>query len=313
MPLTLLAPDDWRALARAHEERSGRYALPFARRRERGQAHPVEDFLFTYYTLKPGQFMRWHPGAGVILQDAGERADWKFYRAATQQELEEAGLPPAEAAAAAQAGTSVLVDTEKFAEARTSAIDFARIILGETAAKPGFFGCFGLHEWAMAYKSVENNIRHDYLELRLGAEGTDRVVESHKIRCSHFDAFRFFMPQAAPMNELQPTREQQRNLEQPACLHANMDIYKWAYKLLPLVPSHLVMDCFELAWDVRELDMKTAPYDLRDWGYEPVAIETPQGKAEYVRQQRGFAERSVLLRQRLLAELDRHLGQTETE
>ena len=194
----------------------------------------------------------------------------------------------------------VLVDTEKFAEARASAIDFARIILGKTAAKPGFFGCFGLHEWAMAYKSVENNIRHDYLELRLGAEGTDRVVESHKIRCSHFDAFRFFMPQAVPMNELQPTREQQRNLEQPACLHANMDIYKWAYKLLPLVPSHLVMDCFELAWDVRELDMKAAPYDLKDWGYEPVAIETPEGKAEYVRQQRLFAERSMALRQRLL-------------
>ena len=29
-----------------------------------------------------------------------------------------------------------------------------------------------MHEWAMAYKSVQNNIRHDYLDLRLGAEGT---------------------------------------------------------------------------------------------------------------------------------------------
>lgn len=307
MPLTLLASDEWRALASAHENRAGRYALPFAARRERGEAHPVEDFLFTYYTLKPGQFMRWHPGAGVILQDAGERTGWKFYRAATRQELEEAGLPPAEAAAAAEAGSSVLVDTEKFAEARASAIDFARIILGNTAAKPGNFGCFGLHEWAMAYKSVENNIRHDYLDLRLGAEGTDRVVEGHRIHCTHFDAFRFFMPQAAPLNELQPTREEQRNLEQPGCLHANMDIYKWAYKLLPLVPSHLVMDCFELAWEVRELDMRAAPYDLRDWGYEPVKIETPEGKLEYARQQRAFAARSVELRQQLLDAIDRAL------
>ncbi|MGV3103771.1 3-methyladenine DNA glycosylase [Rothia sp. 32237D007AR] len=308
MPLTLLTAATWRTQASAHEQRSGRYALPFAERRKRGQAHPVEDFLFTYYTLKPGQFMRWHPGAGIILQDAGERANWKFYRAATQQELEEAGLPPAEAATAAQEGSSVLVDTEKFAQDRATAIDFARIIVGKTAAKPGFFGCFGLHEWAMAYKSVENNIRHDYLKLRLGAEGTDRVVESHKIRCSHFDAFRFFMPQAAPMNEFRPTRQTQRDMEQPACLHSNMDIYKWAYKLLPLIASELVMDCFELAWQARELDMKAAPYDLKEWGYEPIPIETAEGKAEYVRQQRSLAERSVRLRQRLLDSLTSSLA-----
>ena len=48
----------WRAYAKEHERRAGRFADPFVRRRERGQAHPVEDFLFTYYTLKPGQFKR---------------------------------------------------------------------------------------------------------------------------------------------------------------------------------------------------------------------------------------------------------------
>lgn len=308
MPLTFLASEDWRAREAAHIERSGRYALPFAARRERGEKHPVEDFLFTYYTLKPGQFMRWHPGTGVILLDAAERAGWKFYRPATLAELLGAGLAEDEARAQVEGQLAYLVDVASFAQKRASAVDFTRIILGNTAAKPGFFGCFGLHEWAMAYKSVENNIRHDYLNLRLGPEGTDAVVENHKIRCSHFDAFRFFMPQATPLNELQPTREEQRNLEQPACLHANMDVYKWAYKLLPLISSELLMDCFELAWDVRELDMKAAPYDLLDWGYEPVAIETPEGKAEYVRAQRGFAERSVTLRERLLAELNTALA-----
>ncbi len=84
----------WRAYAKEHERRSGRFADPFTSRRERGQAHPVEDFLFTYYTLKPGQFKRWHPGAGVILLDAAERANWKFYRAATEDELLSAGLSP---------------------------------------------------------------------------------------------------------------------------------------------------------------------------------------------------------------------------
>ncbi len=53
---------EWRAAAAAHEARAGRYADPFAQRRARHEVHPVEDFLFTYYTLKPGQFKRWHPG-----------------------------------------------------------------------------------------------------------------------------------------------------------------------------------------------------------------------------------------------------------
>ena len=223
------------------------------------EVHPVEDFLFTYYTLKPGQFKRWHPGAGIILLDAPERTSWRFYRHATEQELLDAGCTPQVARAQADAASAVTVDVTDFVERRATALAFTHEILRNTAAKKGQFGCFGMHEWAMAYKSVENNIRHGYLELRLGAEGTDRVVEEHRIRCSHFDAFRFFMPQAAPLNELQPTRETQRVLEQPACLHANMDVYKWAYKLLPLVDSTLVMDCFDLAWDARELDMRAPP------------------------------------------------------
>ena len=47
-------------------------------------------------------------------------------------------------------------------------------------------------------------IRHETWPLRLGAEGTDRVVESHKIACSHFDAFRFFTA-AGPPSERPPT------------------------------------------------------------------------------------------------------------
>ena len=39
--------------------------------------------------------------------------------------------------------------------------------------------------------------------------------------------------------------------------------------------------------------MRASPYDLRDHGYEPVAIETPEGKATYVAAQREFAERGA--------------------
>jgi hypothetical protein len=126
------------------------------------------------------------------------------------------------------------------------------------------------------------------------------VVETHELRCTHIDAFRFFTPEAVPRNRYAPTRETQPELEQPGCLHAGMDVYKWAMKLGPLVPGELLLDAFELACDIRLLDMQASPYDMRDWGADPVAIETPEGKAEYVRRQRAFAERSNRLRARIL-------------
>ena len=79
-----------------------------------------------------------------------------------------------------------------------------------------------------------------------------------------------------------------------------MDVYKWAMKLGPLVPGEILLDAFELARDIRILDMQAAPYDLSAWGVVPVRIETPDGKAEYVRRQRGFAERGNALRERIL-------------
>jgi hypothetical protein len=74
------------------------------------------------------------------------------------------------------------------------------------------------------------------------------------------------------------------------------------------VPGDLALDCFELARDVRLLDMRASPYDLSAYGHAPVAIETPEGKAEYVQGQRGFAVRAADLRERLLAICDRLPG-----
>jgi hypothetical protein len=46
-------------------------------------------------------------------------------------------------------------------------------------------------------------------------------------------------------------------------LRLYMDLYKLAYKLSPALASDLTADCFDLARQVRELDMRAAPYDLR--------------------------------------------------
>jgi hypothetical protein len=163
----------------------------------------------------------------------------------------------------------------------------------------------------MVYREPADSVRHDQVPLRLGSAGTDAVVESLEIRCGHFDAFRFFTPPARPRNALEPTRATQVTLEQPGCLHANMDLFKWAYKLDPFVPAELVADCFELAAEIRELDMRASPYDLTDLGYPPVRIETSEGRAEYARAQAGFARRATPLRARLIAHCHRLVSPAE--
>ena len=293
----VLPAGDWQERERAHAERVRRYTDPYLARRSAGRKHPVEDFLFTYYTQKPGQLLRWHPGDGVVLTgaEAGQRSGWKYYRTLDGAELASYGVPPA--------STAVTLDREAFRAARREALVFAQVILAGTVARPAQFGCFGLHEWAMVYRQDKFELRHEYLKLRLGGPGTDKVVEDNRIRCSHFDAFRFYTPDAVPLNGLSPSRENQRSMEQPGCLHANMDLYKWAYKLSPTLPSELVMDCFELSWRIRAMDMQASPYDLEDWGYPPIRIEATEGKTAYVEQQRAFSAQAQLLRGRLLAAL----------
>ncbi|WGW13037.1 3-methyladenine DNA glycosylase [Saxibacter everestensis] len=279
-----LSPAEWRAREAAHLERATALTEAHLARRSRAETHPVQDFLFTYYPFKPGQLKRWHPGAEVELVGAAERADWRWY-----------SVDPA--------GTAS-VDADRYLADRGDGLLFIRELLLNTSERRAEFGCFGLHEWAMVYRQSDDDVRHNGVPLRLGSDGTDAVVERHRIRCSHFDAFRFFTDEAAPMNEFQPTRERMRELEQPGCLHAGMDLYKWAAKLGPLVPGELLLDCFDLAQDIRELDMRASPYDLSGWGYVPVAIETPDGKAAYVSAQREFGDRGNRLRARLLAALE---------
>jgi len=272
----LLSEDVWRPLATAHRERAEQWTLPHLERRDRGQKHPVEDFLFEYYDLTPGRLSRWHPGLGVTLQGADEYAGLSAYV------VTESG---------------VTVDAARL-ERRRPGLTWTRELLARTAARPGRWGCFGLHEWAMVYRSDE--VRHPGYPLRLGDEGTAEVVDSHQLACTHVDAFRFFTPPAVPLNTEHLTRERQLDVEQPGCLHVGMDLYKIAHRMLPFVEATIVLDTFELARDIRLVDMRASPYDLTALGHAPIPIETPEGKATYVRHQRDLADRAAPLRARLL-------------
>ena len=285
-----LTRDAWRARAEAHAARVDAWVLPHLERRRRGEKHPVHDFLFTYYSQRPAALRRWHPGFGTVLLDATEYADARGY-----SETKSTVGPPS--GGVMRLGLSV---SDDHLEKQRPVVEAIRRLLVATQGRPATLGCFGLHEWAMVHRAAEDGTRHD-LPLRLGGPGTDAVVEGHRIACSHFDAFRFFTDTARPLNTLSPGREDRADFEQPGCLHAGMDLYKHAFRLTPLVASELVADCFALAWDVRELDMRASPYDLSGHGYEPVRIETASGKQEYAAAQLAFAERGAPLRARLVA------------
>ncbi|RSM91767.1 3-methyladenine DNA glycosylase [Kibdelosporangium aridum] len=278
-PVIVLAEQEWRARQEAYVSRMRKWVDPHQERKALGQKHPVLDFLFSYYSYRPARLLRWHPGPDVALAgDASEFLSWTGY---------------------VQTPQGVMLSRDLLTAQRRESVSFVRSLLAATQSRQPRLGCFGLHEWAMVYRTSE--IRHESWPLRLGPAGTDTVVESLPIKCGHFDAFRFFTPEARPLNTLQPTRATQIAMEQPGCLHANMDLFKWSYKLAPFTPSELVADCFELASDVRELDMRASPYDLRELGYSPVPIETPAGRATYARLQAEFASRATPLRAQLIA------------
>lgn len=269
----VLTEETWRAREAAHEARVDALVAEHLGRRRDGVKHPVHDFLFTYYSYRPAQLRRWHPGWGV------ECSGGRSHHGADHSTLEK----------------------------KLPVVRQVHALLVATAGRAPSFGCFGLHEWAMVHGT--NETRHPW-PLRLGRVGTDEVVESHRLACSHFDAFRFFTPSARPLNTLQPGRDDRAAFEQPGCLHGNMDLYKHAFRLAPLVPAELVVDCFELARDIRVLDMRAAPYDLADLGFSPVRIETAEGKQEYAAAQRAFAERAAPLRAELIEWCERLMSAT---
>lgn len=285
-----LETEQWQSRAADYRTRLEHFLAPRLRRIAAGD--PVPEFLFSYYSLRPRQLRSWNPGFGVAL--AGPAA-LRGYRGRRGY---------------AVAGGRVGV-AEAFVHERADTVRFIARLLRATAARPAQLNCFGLHEWAMVYRS--DTARHGHVPLRLGAAEVDQVVEAIPLRCTHFDAFRFFTPAAAPRNAGTPRRATQTDWEQPGCLHTNMDLYKWCYKLGPLIDSELLLDCLQLAAEAREVDMRASPYDLSGYGYPPIPVENPAGRAEYVRCQSAIAQRAAPLRAALLTRCDRLTAVADAE
>lgn len=301
--MRVMTVEEWQPLAEAHAREVDAWSA--GHRERKGIAHPIEDFLWRYYSFRPSHLRRWHPGLGIGLEHADEHATWPHY--VTVDGADGATSPTMTVDSGFRRegadGAITFADPATLGERRRAMV-WMRDLLARTLEREPRHGCFALHEWAMVYGLEQHEVRHEQAPLRLAPQRIREVVDASPLRCTHYDAFRFYTPKAAPLNQVQPTRETQIDTEQPGCLHANMDLYKWCYKATPFVSSALTRDAFALARDIRLLDVQASPYDLRAWGTPSLDVETADGRAEFIERQREFTERANALRVRLIAELD---------
>jgi hypothetical protein len=280
--MKILSQEEWTERAKMHKRLVSPMADDFLQRRGFGKKHPVYDFLFTYYTFSPTKLKQWFPSfeEALCVSEKSILPGVSDYWFVQEDNLLRLNLERIQGQIQAQAA---------FIE------ELCDAILQRTAR----FGCFGLHEWAMVYRNSPDEIRHADYPLRLSADDLARFVESQNLCCTHYDAYRFFTPQARPLNLFKPDLSSRLQNEQAGCLHANMDLYKWATKLWPWIGSDFIAKTFILALEGRELDMRASPYDLQEAGYTPICIETEEGRREYQLLQQKYAQKAQSLRQEL--------------
>lgn len=264
--------------------------------------NPIYNFLHTYYRYSTLELQKWSPGRDCLLEGASKsdhgnilseaflsyNSDGCIYTTASMNQA----LQPVEGDPNSRYGWINLATM--------------RDVLKATTERPPFLSCYGLHEWAMLYsgRNQQSLQKHQQqLNFRLSQKDINSVVESGKLRCTHFDAWRFFHPDSQEYNIINPlSRKTQADYEQPGCIHANMDLFKYAFTLYPLVPAKLLLESLQLAIKCRKIDMRASPYDVTafDDCEHPICVETKEGKMEYMTVQAQLAEEAVPIRAAIL-------------
>ena len=281
----IISEKEWTAEKSAHETRVDEFLNDYLEARSRQEKNPVMDFLFEYYAFRPSNLRKWSPGIGVNL-NYSEFKD----------------LPEISEITVIEDSQIAFVDPRLFPSKRISSLKWMLKMLNNTQESRPSFGCFGMHEWAMVYKT--ENPRHNQLPMRMEPDELAAFVESRPLLCTHFDAYRFFTKPARPMNKYELSRESFHETEQPGCIHSNMDLYKWAFKMHPWIPSSLILQAFELAVEARHIDMQASPYDLREQGLAPIKIETESGRKVYKEKQEMIFEMGLPIRQRIIDHME---------
>lgn len=200
-----------------------------------------------------------------------------------------------------------------------------RSILQNTLEHDPILHCYGLHEWAMQYQPLgadppPSSKYQAHLPLRVSRTVINETVERKGVSCTHVDALRFFAPAAGPLNHHGASLERtdQLRLEQPACVHAHMDLLKIALKIQPFCDANLLQRVLQVVLQARRLDVAASPYDVAEYlkddcsvaandigdGLEgPVTvipIETAAGRALYRQHQIALMKQAEPIRRDLL-------------
>jgi hypothetical protein len=303
----ILSSTAWETAAAHHERAMDTLLYPagsnLKSRTHLVREHPIYNFLHTYYRYSAANLRKYSPGIEVLMENGNkhqmasyindrliERKGDCFYYDLPDNELPD--------------GPYGWVTLSR-----------NRDILTKTESRAPFFGCFGLHEWAMLYSGrvdpsnkVPTKDRHQkHVPLRVAQDVIDSVVETSSMRCTHYDAYRFFHPVAQGLNSPTPlSRSIQAEYEQPGCVHAAMDLFKYAYQLYPFLPSELLRDCLSLALEARKIDMRASPYDvsnIEDCGPQ-LCIETAEGRKAYSIEQEALAAKAAPVRRQLIEAYD---------
>ena len=246
-------------------------------------AKRIRSPIFSSLITATRRVSSWHPQSEEVLED------------------DEAGLPHFLRPPYVIADGIIRRDWSLFSDKFRWRVEWTRNLCREILSRPNRHACHGLHEWAMVYRLSPEEVRHQAYPLRLSPVDLAEFVGQQTLVCTHYDAFRFFTAAARPLNNWQPALETRLDVEQGGCIHTNMDLYKWSYKLMPWLGSDFLRETFLFAVKAREIDMRASPYDFQSLGYEPIPIETTAGRKQYESIQRELAAEAEGLRRKLLA------------
>jgi hypothetical protein len=295
--------------------------------------HPVTNFLRDYYGLKGLQgvrrLARWSPSLsllpchdGGILLQGGQDDDFAHVlslRGAVPVEDDDnnndSGILYSPALFFHKQTSLTATTTTTMEESIRAAAPYLwyRAVLQQTLQAAPHYYCHGLHEWAMQYtpstttaappKSAQYQA---HLPLRVSSKVICETVERQGVHCTHVDALKYFAPAAVPLNQCEHAvgrplvRHEQLLYEQPACVHAHMDLLKMTLKLQPFVDAALLAKVLELSLHARRLDVAASPYDASAYGIAAIPIETLQGRAQYRQEQKHLVRQAQPLRRALL-------------
>ncbi len=310
-----LSRQEW--LSRTHQYQHDLHNLIYPKNLKTGKItqhdthqHPIYNFLHRYYRYSVEYISKYSAGINHLLEDVqptdlqNEHLHTEFlipYESSDQNHLYTLD----------QDRIKLQLNQNKGKYRHANIIQNYQTLL-TTLRKPPFYGCFGYHEWAMLYsgRSQPRPKPHQpQLPLRVSQEIIDTIVETPgNLKCTHYDAWRFFQKESQAWN-IYPSlnRLDQSKIEQPGCIHANMDLFKYAYQLYPFISSELLLKSLEIAIMARKIDVRASPYDCSAYlseeegeeGRSPICVETSEGRKEYIEYQERLVEKAIPIRKEI--------------